>query len=754
MHRHVAAAYLALLILGLAAFWPVCKNDFVNYDDPLYVTKNVHVQSGLTKENVRWAFGNTESSNWHPLTWLSHMLDCQFFGLDPRAQHAVNLGFHVTNALLLLLVLQQMTGALWRSAFVAALFATHPLHVESVAWIAERKDLLSTFFGLLTIWSYLGYTRHRSIPKYLLCLSFFVMSLMSKPMLVTLPALLLLIDFWPLKRWSLFAKHKSPASSSPNTSSKELLLEKIPFFALAVASSIVTIWAQHQGGSTESLDALPLGARIANALLSYILYLAKMFLPVNLAVFYPYHPVPVVEALGCGLLLAIVSWFSVAKARLHPYVLFGWLWFLIMLLPVIGLIQVGAQAFADRYTYLSSIGPFIILTWGIVEFFDQIKLPRSTLAIAGTVVLLGCVFTTQAQIARWKNSTTLFTHTLQSTSQNPVAENNLGSALFDAGNLAEAGQHFQAALKLRPNYPNAHFNAGILLLLQGRPDEAEAHFRAAIQNLPNYGRAHRFLGRLLVSQKRYEEAETHLRIALQFDPGDTEARSDLGTSLALQGKNDEAQSEFKAVLQQTPNSPVAHQNLGNLFATKGNSEAALSEYSQAIALDPTNTIVRESLASLLLKESKSNDAVRILEQGLRLRPTPDTCSMLASIYVEEGKTAEGVQLYRNALQMAPDSLAILNNLAWILATSRDDTVRNGAEAIKLAEKACSLSQYKFPVLLGTLAAAYAEAGRFADAISTAEKACAEASASGKTAVLKKNQELLELYRGGRAYHEP
>jgi tetratricopeptide (TPR) repeat protein len=535
--RREPAVYLALLILTLVTFWPVCGHDFTNYDDPVFIVQNERVQTGLTPENVRWAFTSTWFSCWHPLTWLSHMVDCQLFGLNPHAHHAVNLGFHVANTLLVLLVLRQLTGALWRSAFVAALFALHPLHIQSVAWAAERKDVLSTFFSLLTIWAYIRYTRRNSAWIYCLALVFFALGLMAKSMGVTLGVILLLLDFWPLKRLVFRLEKKGAAMAVGAVTIKKLVLEKIPFLLLAFGASAATVWAQAHGGETGAWDKVPFGARLENAVVSYVVYLAKIFWPAHLSVFYPFHFIPVWKALGCALLLAIISWQAIKRIRTAPYLFVGWSWFVIMLLPVIGIIAVeGGYALADRYSYLPSIGIFLILAWGIAEFAERVKWPRAGLAFAASVVILACAWNTRAQLAYWQNSITLFTHALEVTSGNAIAENNLASALLETKDFEGAERHFRAALTIRPTYANAQFNLGLLLQTQGKMDEAESHFRDAIDARPGYARAHKGLGQVLLSKGNYAEAENSLRRALALQPGETEAQVFLGWALVLEGK--------------------------------------------------------------------------------------------------------------------------------------------------------------------------------------------------------------------------
>jgi len=594
--------YLVLLVMTAAVYWPVGHYDFVNCDDPDYVAANPHVQQGLTPAGVAWALRAVVASNWHPLTLMSLMLDCQLFGNHAGAHHLVNVAFHLANTLLLFLVWRRMTGELWPSALVAALFAWHPLHVESVAWIAERKDVLSTFFGLLTLLCYVKavtsdrcqVTRNKKPPAdivsrvtrhvsffYWLALFFFALALMSKPMLVTWPFVLLLLDFWPLRRISNFKFQ---------ISNRRLLTEKIPFFALAAAESVVTFWAQHAAGATELLPT-SLSQRIGNALVSYVRYLGKMIWPEHLAFFYPY-PGPWIaheqtwaawQVAGAAVLLAVITMAAVWQARRRPFFIAGWLWFLGTLVPVIGLVQVGGQSMADRYTYIPLIGVFVMIAWGGKELGGRLPQTKLMRGAAVTAALAACLVATSLQLRSWQNSETLYRH---------------------------------AIAVIRNNY-KAHYNLGLTLLAEGKTGAAIAQMKEAVAIVPGLS------GRVALAQ----------------------------------------------------------------------------------------TLVRYN------------------------------------------RIPEAIEQYREFLHYNPSSPEALNNLAWLLATNKDPKIRNGVDAVQFGERLCGLTDYKVTVYVGTLAAAYAEAGRFDDAIHTAETAIALASAAGQTNLLEKNRQLLELYRAGRPYRE-
>ena len=445
--RREGVVCLFLVIGILAVYWQVGNHEFVNYDDKDYITENQHVQAGLTLKSIAWAFTSTYASNWHPLTWLSHMLDCEIYGLNPRGHHFTNVFFHILNSILLFLIFKRMTGAFWKSAFVAALFAIHPLHVESVAWAAERKDVLSTFFCMLTMGAYILYVENQGIKKYLLTVLLFTLGLMAKPMLITLPFVLLLLDYWPLGRFN----KRSPAL--------QLIWEKIPLFVLTAVSSIVTFLVQQKAMS--SLEVFPITARIFNALVSYLSYIVKMIWPFHLAIFYPYPGMPPVwQIAGACLLLVFISCIAIRTVRRYPYFAVGWLWYLGTLVPVIGLVQVGLQSMADRYTYIPLTGIFIIIAWGIPDLIAKWRYKKIGLFITTTTLISILMICTWSQVGCWRNSITLFSHAINVTENNSVAHNNLGSAFADQGKASETIKHYAEALRIDPMYADAHYNLG------------------------------------------------------------------------------------------------------------------------------------------------------------------------------------------------------------------------------------------------------------------------------------------------------
>jgi Flp pilus assembly protein TadD len=605
--------YLFLIMLPLAVFWQVQNYDFVNYDDDQYVTENRQVQAGLTWKGVIWAFTTNHASNWHPLTWLSHMLDCQIYGLKPSGHHLTSILFHIVNTLLLFLLLERMTGAFWQSSLVAALFALHPLHVESVAWVAERKDVLSTFFWMLTMWAYVRYVESPGYTRYLLTLLCFALGLMAKPMLVTLPFVLVLIDYWPLGRFRLSGsgdiinrETRRPQHSYSEKSLLPVLKEKVPFFALAVVSSVVTLFAQQRGGAIRSLEVLPFNIRVTNAVISYASYIGKMIWPHKLAVLYPLsQSVPISQVLGAGLFLLCVSVFVILARQRFPYLIVGWLWYLGTLVPVIGLVQVGVQSMADRYTYIPLIGLFIMIAWSVPELVKRWGHRRHMLAVLTGMLLTALVIRTWLQARHWKNSFSLFKHTVSITADNWVAHNNLGAALDQQGRRKEAISHYYEALRIKPHYVEAHNNLGLALANQGSIKEAIGHFSEALKIRSDYAKAHNNLGLALANQGRPLDALDHFSKALQIEPNMAEAHNNLAVALMRQGRIKEAISHFSRALKIKPSYANAHYNLGLALAEQGRVEEAIHHYSQALQIKPDFTSARKKLTHALQKADQA-----------------------------------------------------------------------------------------------------------------------------------------------------
>ncbi len=763
MRRNLAVC-LFLVVATLAVYGQTARHDFVNFDDDHYVYANPHVRDGLTGESLGWAFTAVWSSNWHPLTWLSHMLDCELFGLEAGYHHLVNVLLHILNSMLLYLVLRRMTGAIWRSAMVAALFALHPLHVESVAWVSERKDVLSTLFFMLTLWAYGWYVERPGPARYVpvfLCLA---LGLMAKPMLVTLPFVLLLLDYWPLRRLRLAGwmgaeqseDRDSEARDGRETSALQLVVEKIPLFVLVAASSVWTFIAQQSGGSTHLTHVVPFGQRAANALVSYVAYIGKMIWPSGLAAFYPYRLLlPTALWVGAGAIIAAISVFIVRAGRKRGYLIMGWLWYLGILAPVIGLVQVGKQSMADRYTYVSLIGLFIILAWGVADLTARWQRRHAWLAGSASLVILGCMATSWIQAGYWRDGITLFERVLKVTENNAPAHNNLGRALEVKGKLDEAAEHYRKALRIIPDYALAHSNLGNVLAAQGELDEAVRHYQEAIRSNPQFALAHTELGIARARQGRIDEAVAFHREALRLAPENPNAHSRLGVALMEQGNMEQALMYCREAVRLNPESAGLRNNLGFLLARQGRDDEAIAQYHEALLLDPEYVRAHDNLGVVLARRGRLDEAIAQLRKALALdSDLPEAHRVLAIALGQKGNHREALKHYREAIRLRPDDPGSLNNLAWILATHPDSMVRNGPEAVELAERACALLDRREIDLLDTLAAAYAEAGRFSEAIVTLEEAIALAAPTGPEGRAKILNERLQGYRAGLPFRQP
>jgi hypothetical protein len=554
---------MLLVFVTLAVYWPVLHCDFTTYDDDLYVTNNRQVQSGLTWAGLRWALTTKQCSNWHPVTWISHMADCELYGLDPAGHHATNLLFHIVNAVLIFLVLRRMTGAQWRSAFVAALFALHPLHVESVAWVAERKDVLSTFFWALTLWAYVRYVQNQPgngsrestagraahardsrlwSSDYARVVLFFVLGLMTKPMVVTLPFLLLLLDFWPLRRMPatmrVFGRELRTRATGDERASQttlsRLIMEKLPLLALSLASGAVTLRAQHNAMRTLHCPFL---FRMANADISYIRYIKKMVWPDQLVVLYPYpHALVFWQVVIAALALGCLTVLAIRHAKTHPYLLTGWLWYLGALVPVIGVVQVGVQSMANRYTYVPLLGLFIIIAWGAYDLAAQWRLRPVALGSMAVLALAACIPVTRAQVGYWKNSVVLFQRALRYAPNDLVLKCNLADGYYDQGQFDEAIRECRELIQLQPDYIHVYIRLGLALTQKGLWDEAISQYQRAIQLSPNDSFAHNNLGIALRQKGRYDEAIAQFQDVLRLDPGNAFARQNLNITLGMKGQ--------------------------------------------------------------------------------------------------------------------------------------------------------------------------------------------------------------------------
>ena len=584
----------ALALVTLAVYAQVVSHQFISLDDDLYIRDNPIVARGLTLPGIAWAFTTFHAGNWHPVTWLSHMLDCQLFGLNAGGHLLVNALIHMANTLLLFWFLRRTTGATWRSAIVAALFALHPMHVESVAWAAERKDTLAAFFGLLTLLAYARYVENATGKRYALVALCLILGLMAKPMLVTWPFVLLLLDYWPLGRvaWR-------PADGMKRFARAwwPLVREKLLLFGLVAASMVVTYLAQSRGGAVRALVDAPLSLRLANAIVSYAKYFLATFWPGDLAVYYPFAVagIPAWQIAAALLLLAAITACALREASARPYLITGWFWFLGTLVPVVGLVQVGGQAMADRYHYLPSIGLFVALVFGLAELAKVRRIGRLPLAAAAVAALSICASLTAMQVTRWRDSVTLFGHTLAVTSNNLIIQYNLGHVLGQERNYDEARAHFAEALRIKPDFFDALINMGMTLSEQGRAAEAIGFYERALRVAPGSSKAHTQLALALAKQDKKSEALAEFRKALELAPQDADARANLGLMLARQGNVAEAMEQLNEAVRLNPGSAEAHNNLGLVLLASGKARESIPHFSTALQLKPDLAAAQENL---------------------------------------------------------------------------------------------------------------------------------------------------------------
>jgi tetratricopeptide (TPR) repeat protein len=602
---------LALIVLNVGVYAPLRHFDFVKWDDPQYVTGNPQVLAGMTWRGVAWAFTTSHGPYWHPLTWLSHMLDVQLFGLNAGGHHATSILLHIATTLLLFEVLRRATGALARSAFVAALFAVHPLHVESVAWVAERKDVLSALFWMLTLWAYGWYVRRPAVGRYLAVLVCFACGLMAKPMIVTLPFALLLLDWWPLRRVASW---------------RRLAAEKIPLVACAAASGVVTFVLQRSQGALPGLDAIPLTLRAANALMSYVAYMGGMLWPTRLAALYPYPGALPEWWVVCGALLILIgmSLVAIRTARRRRYVLFGWLWYLGTLVPVIGLIQSGEQSMADRFLYIPLIGLFVIVAWGVPDLLEHWPRRRVALPVAAAIAIGACAITARAQVPYWADNLTLWERVVAVTGPNYRGEGNLAMALQDAGRESDAVAHYLEALRINPGFVDAHDNLGLVLASQGRTAEAIVHYAEALRLNPKDAAAHNNLGSVLAGQGKIDDALAHFSDAVRLKPQFPQAHNNLANALASQGRTAEAIDHYSEALRLEPSFADAHNGLGGAFIAQGRIAEAVTHFEDAVRLDPNFLPARHNLATVLAQQGRIEEATRQLETALKIDPADGT----------------------------------------------------------------------------------------------------------------------------------
>lgn len=646
---------MALTIATVVVFWQVQFHDFINFDDSMYVD-NPMVWRGLSWESFKWAFQSTLSGNWHPLTWLSLMLDYQLYGKQPAGYHLINLFFHLANTLMLFLILKEITAAYWRSAFVAAMFAIHPLHVESVAWVAERKDVLSAFFLFLTLAVYVDYLKKKpATGKYFIVLFLYILGLMAKSMLVTLPFVLILLDFWPLGRISpadIEQRRLWPAI-------RPLLFEKVPFFVCSFASSFITYYAQSREGAVGSLQYIPFSVRISNAFISYADYIDKTLWPRDLAFFYPYSDtIFLSKALGAALIVIFISLFAIYSIKLIPYLFVGWFWYVGTLVPVIGIVQVGVQAMADRYTYIPLIGISLIFAWSVADATRRLPYRRVILSFCALLLLSQWMFTSWYQASYWKDSITLFSHAISVTPDNMVVRNCLGLSLEKAGRHDEAMQHFQAAISINPAYSYALNNIGCQLVRRGQRKDAMEYFRKALIRNPKLEAAHINMGVQILADSRTPESQTeamrYFHEALRINPLSFNAHYRLGLLSLLQRDTQDAIDHFESAIHLNPEFGEAHYQLGVIYSKENISEKAILHYREALKSSTRSEFLCSNLAGQLLLRGKPEEALSLLEAALRINPNFAVAHFnMGKILAIQGRMEEARSHFREVLRIDP-----------------------------------------------------------------------------------------------------
>ena len=693
-------AYLFLFIITSCIYWQTNEFSFVGLDDSLYVIDNPYVQKGITLDSIRWAFtGATEITNfWAPLTWLSILADFEIYGLNAGGYHITNLIYHLMNSLLVLLVFHQMTGSLWKSFFIAIMFALHPLHVESVAWVTERKDVLSTFFWLLTMWAYWKYSKNPGIPQYLLIFFFFILGMMAKPMLVTLPFAMLLLDFWPLGRLKI---------TSPKAMIYDFLwlfLEKTPLFFCVIAISVVTYYFQDKGGVLPSVQLIPMYLRIENVIVSYGLYLWKTIWPFQLAAIYPYPAaIPNWKVGSSFILLFFITIVSIKRIRTAPWFLFAWLWYMGTLVPVIGFVVVGPHSMADRYMYVPSIGIFLIMAWGIPELLKNFRYKTKYIRSLFVIAILFYSAITWYQIKHWRNSFALFKHTLETTTENPIAHDGFANALAKQGNIDEAIRHYKRSIELYPYSAEVHNNLGVAYFKADKTKKAIQQYKTALELKPDYVAAMNNLGNALKKNGQYNDAEPYFRRALQITPNSPILNLNLGICLlgnqqieaaipylekaaiisgfeipaynslydAFQNSHQEKQAVkyFSQLREKNPNQPIAHYILGKANTKKGHYQQAIVNFSEALRLHPNYLDTAIHRQKIFHRIKQIEHAIELLENKRRAEPQDhQLLYQLGELYNQKEEIHKAKQYYLKSLEIQRDYVPALNKLGFLYAS--------------------------------------------------------------------------------------
>jgi tetratricopeptide (TPR) repeat protein len=730
-----------LILATLIGYWPVHDAGFVSFDDPTYVSDNPRIREGLSWKGASWALGadllfdSRHADYWQPVTFLSRMADIEWFGLNASWHHAENVLFHLLNALLLFGVLRRLTGSPWRSGLTAAVFAVHPLHVEAVAWITERKEVLGGLFWMLTLWTYGIYIRRPGTWRYLLVLLTFLLGLMAKPVGLVLPAVLLLLDWWPLER-------------TRNTPVPRLVLEKIPLLILATASAVITFRAQgdHLAAGTWSHVT-------AAALSAYGMYLVKAVIPTGLAMWHPpFQELSLIRLLGSAGLLLSISALAWWQRQTRPWIAVGWLWFLGGLLPVITLRD---TAWSERFTYLPLVGLTIMVAWSLpAEWWTQDGWKRWLAGGLIAMVVAGMVAGTWQQAGYWKDSITLFERALKVTKNNWLVQNNLGEALIAEGKPRDAIQCFKEAIRLKPDCMEAHNNLGNALDSLGRRDEAIQEYRTALAINSRSARVHSNLGFVLMQSGAMDEAMAHIREAGRLDPELANVPYNWGIALLRSGKPTEAATKFQQAVGLKPNYAEAENYLGLALALQGRTSEALPHFRRAVHLKPQDAEAHNNLANALDANGMCDEAIREYQEAIRSKPDyVDAHQNLAGLLIARGRSAEAMVHLRTALRIDPKSVSALNRLAWLLATNSSANQRNGREAVELARQACNLTAHKQGLALSVLAAAHAETGAFPEAVATAQEAVRQYREQKNDHRIRRIQDQINHYRARQPCRE-
>ena len=688
--KHILFFITAAIVTStLVAYEPIRHNNFVSYDDDLYIMKNPIVTGGITGDSIILAFTKLYAANWHPITWLSHILDYQLFGLNPLGHHLVSVGIHIINALLLFWIVNRLTGTIWASAFVAAVFALHPLQVESVAWAAERKTVLSGLFWLLTMAAYIRYTKQPGLGRYILVLAVFGLCIMTKPIVITLPLVLLLLDYWPLERIRWGQKSKTAAKTTSNQKSAGwLIAEKAPLLAMSAILGVLTVIAQQSGGAVSTLDKVPLDHRIGNAFISYVKYIGKLVWPSDMAVFYPPSHSNLLNAtmLICAFIFIVISAISIYTGRRRKYIAVGWLWFAGTLVPMIGLVQVGDQAMANRYMYLPMLGLLIIIALAGKELIAKHPRLKTVAAIMGVISLSCLLVLTRMQVRHWQNSVTLFEYALSVTEDNAITENSYACALFNEDRLSEAEQHFGNALRINPAFDTALIHLARIYLKEGRHNEAISIYEELIK-------------------RNYKTAELYYNLAM---------------ALGIQEKYSDSIKYFSKSLELNPDDPDTHNKMGIILLAAGKANDSIVQFNESLRIKANQSVVYENLGTA---------------------------------YNQLGKYELAIQNWTRAIELNPGNIDALDKAGWFLAACGEKSAENANQAIVYARRACELTKYVVPEFLDTLGVAFAASGKFADAKAAAEKALNLARKTGKEGLAGEIEKRIKLYEASQPYRE-